>query len=270
MGKMGKTALFSSIFLFAIFLAGSFAPSSAMSAGKSQAAGAGGDAAEPVQHQAKAAMAVASVDTKEGVGPVKKYYPEGSPTRAIQDLDDMLDDFKVAGQGEKLTAAEQAQNDQLKQKIIRGTFDIRELAKQSLVSHWNGLSEGQRSQFVGLLTDLLEQKALFSKEQSAAKGKSGGKYFVVYRGHKLEGPSGTLSFVRTKVVVPSENIDISLNYRLKKQGSEWKIYDVIVDEASLVDNYKYQFDSIIKKHGFGDLIRRMSEKLAEIRSKRNS
>ena len=58
-----------------------------------------------------------------------------------------------------------------------------------------------------------------------------------------------------------ENISIALNYRLKKKGDEWKIYDVIVDEASLVDNYRYQFNSIITKHGYADLIRRMNEKL---------
>ncbi|MFA5812332.1 MAG: ABC transporter substrate-binding protein [bacterium] len=217
-----------------------------------------------------ASSQTAAAETKEVGGKIKKYYPEGSPTRAIQNLDDILDDFKVAENEQKLSSADQARNDQLKQKIIHGTFDIRELARQSLGSHWNQCSEGDRDRFVQLLTDLLEQKALFSKEQSAAKSKSGGKYFVVYRGHKFEDAASTRSYVRTKVVVPSENIDILLNYRLKKASDDWKIYDVIVDEASLVDNYKYQFDSIIKKHGFADLLRRMSEKLAEIRGKRNN
>ena len=107
-------------------------------------------------------------------------------------------------------------------------------------------------------------KALFSKEQSAAKSKEGGKYFVVYRGEKFEDPAKSRALVRTKVVVPSENVDISLNYKVKKAGSEWKIYDIIVDEASLIENYKYQFDSIIKKHGYGDLVRRMQAKLERL------
>jgi phospholipid transport system substrate-binding protein len=69
-------------------------------------------------------------------------------------------------------------------------------------------------------------------------------------------------------VVPSENIDIVLNYKLKRQDGEWKIYDVIVDEASLVDNYKYQFNKIIVKHGYQDLVNRMSKKLTSIKRKR--
>jgi len=200
----------------------------------------------------------------------KQYDAAGTPTKAIQDLDDMLDNFKVAPKGGTLSAADEEYNRKIKEDIIHGTFDIRELSMQSLATHWKERTPQEQDQFVQLLTNLLEEKALFSKEQSAAKSKSGGKYYVVYKGHKFYDPEQKRAFVRTKVVVPSEKIDIALNYRLKKKGEEWKIYDVIVDEASLVDNYRYQFDSIIKKHGYQDLVRRMNEKLDQIRSKRKS
>lgn len=202
--------------------------------------------------------------------PRKQYYPAGSPTRAIQELDDMLDDFAVAPKGGKLTAEQEAKNRALKQKIIHGTFDIRELSKLSLSKHWDKRSPAEQDEFVKLLTDLLEEKALFSKEQSAAKSKSGGKYYVVYGGHKFLNKEQTKSYVRTKVVVPAENIDITLNYRLKKIGGEWKIYDIIVDEASLVDNYRYQFDSIITKNNYEELVNRMKKKLGEIKNKREA
>ena len=45
---------------------------------------------------------------------------------------------------------------------------------------------------------------------------------------------------------------------------EWRIYDVIVDDASLLDNYRYQFDAIIRKGGYADLIRRMESKLKSL------
>jgi len=198
-----------------------------------------------------------------------KYYPSGTPTRAIQELDNMLDDFIVKGEGQKLTADEEKHNKKLKQNIIHGTFDIRELAKLSLSKHWRDRTPSEQDEFVSLLTSLLEEKALFSKEQSAAKSKEGGKYFVVYRGHKFPKSNKERSFVRTKVVVPSENITITLNYRMKKKGEEWKLYDIIVDQASLVDNYRYQFNNIIKKHGYPELVRRMSSKLDNMKDKRN-
>lgn len=199
----------------------------------------------------------------------KNSYPVGSPTRAIQDLDDMLGDFVVKKKGEKLSEEEEEHNRSLKMKIVHGTFDIRELAKLSLAAHWANRSDKEQERFVKILTDILEEKALFSKEQSAAKSKSGGKYYVEYRGQKLN-KAKVRAFVQTKVVVPSENIKITLNYKLRKQDGDWKIYDIIVDEASLVENYRYQFNSIIKKHGYPDLVRRMENKLNEIRAKRKS
>jgi ABC-type transporter MlaC component len=119
------------------------------------------------------------------------------------------------------------------------------------------------------MVSLLEEKALFSKEQSAAKSKSGGKYRVIYKGHKYISKGKKKAFVRTKVIVPAENVDIDLNYKLRVHDGEWKIYDVIVDEASLVANYKYQFNSIITKHGYDELVSRMTRKLDEIKGNRN-
>jgi phospholipid transport system substrate-binding protein len=214
-------------------------------------------------------MAATLVGVKFALG-AKRYYPAGSPTRAIQDLDDTLDDFKVAPKGGKLSASDEEHNRKIKKKIIHGTFDIRELSQLSLGRHWSKRTPAEQDEFVNLLTSLLEEKALFSKEQSAAKSKSGGKYFVKYGGHKFTKKDKSKAYVRTKVVVPSENIAITLNYRLKKQNGQWKIYDIIVDEASLVDNYKYQFDKIIRKDGYSELTSRMNRKLAEIRRKREN
>ncbi len=200
--------------------------------------------------------------------PKSRYYPAGSPTRAIQDLDDMLDDFKVVPKGRKLSASQETHNRKIKQDIIHGTFDIRELSRLSLSKHWGKRTPVEQDGFVTLLTNLLEEKALFSKEQSAAKSKSGGKYYVNYTGHKFLNKGKTKAYVRTKVVIPSENIDITLNYKLKRKDGQWKIYDVIVDEASLVDNYRYQFNKIIVKNGYQDLVNRMSRKLSQIRRDR--
>lgn len=206
-------------------------------------------------------------DSESESGSASGGVPKKSPTTAIKELDGMLDDFKT---GTKLSAAEEEHNRKLKMKIIHGTFDVRELSRLSLAKHWKGLTPEQRNEFVDLMVSLLEEKALFSKEQSAAKSKQGGKYKVLYRGHKYLNKNKSKSFVRTKVIVPAENVDIDLNYKLKSEGGEWKIYDVIVDEASLVSNYKYQFNSIITKHSYDELVRRMTKKLDEIKGKRRN
>ncbi len=191
--------------------------------------------------------------------------PVGSAMRAIQDLDTKLDDYKT---GANLSEADKEFNRQLKKDIIHGTFDIRELSRVSLGKHWNDRTDKERDDFVQLLTDLLENKAILSKEQGKKKSKSQAVYQIAYKAEKFINEDKSRSFVKTSVYVKSEDVRVALNYKLKKEGTGWRIYDVIVDDASLVDNYKFQFDSIIKKSGYPDLVRRMQNKLTEIKNKK--
>ncbi len=190
--------------------------------------------------------------------------PVITPTQAIKDLDAKLDSYKT---GANLSEADKEFNRNLKRDILNGTFDLRELSQLALGRHWIPLTEKQRSEFVQLLTDLLENRAILSKEQGQKKARSDQVYKVSYLGDKPLNAEKSRSLTRTSVYVKSEDIKVQLNYKLKKVSSGWKIYDVIVDNASLLDNYKFQFDSIIKKSGYEDLVRRMRSKLDSLRKK---
>ena len=199
-----------------------------------------------------AAFAICSVSTAAPA-------PVGTPTRAIQDLDAKLDTYKT---GANLSPEDEEYNKNLKKDIIHGTFDVRELSKLALARHWNERSQKEQDEFVQLMTDLLEKRGILSKEQGKRKSKSGNVYNITYKGDKFLNAEKTRVLTRTSVYVKSEDIRVELNYKLvRKPNKEWMIYDVIVDGASLLDNYKFQFDSIIKKHGYPDLVRRMKGKL---------
>ena len=184
----------------------------------------------------------------------------GSPTRAIQDLESKTQDYRT---GSNLSAEDKAKNAQIKHEVITGTFDIRELCRLSLDNHWGERSAAEQNQFVNLMTQLLERKAVLSKEQSKTRGQN---YYVNYNGESYLDPQKTRARVRTQAHVPKESVNVSIDYKLVKQGSQWKIFDVIVDDASLVDNYKYQFHSIITKHGYPELVSRINKKLSEMNS----
>lgn len=182
------------------------------------------------------------------------------PMESIKDLDRQIESYKT---GPSLTPQELEANRRLKQKIIRGTFDIYELCRLALDIHWEPMNENERKSFVDLLTNLLEKKAIFSKEQ--IKGGGDKPYRVTYKQEKYLSAEKMKSQVLTRIDVPSERIDLNVNYGLKLSSTGWKIYDVIVDEASLVENYKFQFDTIIRKHGRGELEARMRKKLKEMK-----
>jgi phospholipid transport system substrate-binding protein len=190
--------------------------------------------------------------------------PEGTPTRAIQDLDDKLDDYKT---GTALTPEDREFNRNLKREILYGTFDIRELSQLALSKHWNERTPQEQDYFVQVLTDLLENRAILSKEQGQKKAKTENIYTITYKGDKYLNAEKTRVLTRTSVYVKSEDIRVELDYKLKKVDNIWRAYDVIVDNASLLDNYKYQFDSIIKKNGYPDLIKRMENKLTSLKNK---
>ncbi|MDO8518814.1 MAG: ABC transporter substrate-binding protein [Deltaproteobacteria bacterium] len=180
------------------------------------------------------------------------------PLESIKALDRKIESYKT---GANLTPADLEANRKLKQEIIRGTFDINELCKRAMDLHWVPMSEKERKNFVELMTNLLERKAIFSKEQVRGEGKA---YRVDYLNQTFLDPEKKTARVRTKVTVPSQKIDLNIHYEMKLTPYGWQIYDVIVDDASLVENYKFQFDTIIKKHGRTELEGRMKKKLAEM------
>jgi phospholipid transport system substrate-binding protein len=191
----------------------------------------------------------------------------GTATRAIQDLDDKLDDYRT---GSNLSSEDEEYNKQLKKDILHGTFDIRELCQQALSRHWKDRTDKERDDFVQLMTDLLENRAILSKEQGQKKAKSKNLYSIAYKGDKYLNGEKTRVLTRTSVYVKSEDIRVELDYKLKKVSDIWKIYDVIVDNASLGENYKFQFDSIIKKNGYAELVKRMQNRLDSLRKKSKS
>lgn len=186
-----------------------------------------------------------------------------APTVAIKDLDKKLGDYRT---GDNLTLAEKEHNKQIKNDILNTIFDVHELSRMALGKHWNQRSTTEQDDFVKLMTDLLMERGVLSKEQGKKKAKSDSVYNVSYRGDKYLDPKKSRALTKTSVRIKGENLNVGLDYKLMLEGNQWKIYDVIVDGASLMENYRFQFDSIIGKHGYADLVGRMQRKLDTFKS----
>ncbi|MBU1918883.1 MAG: ABC transporter substrate-binding protein [bacterium] len=181
------------------------------------------------------------------------------PMQSIKDLDTMIESYHL---GQNLSSDQIINNKLLKQRIIRGTFDINELCRLSLGKHWPELDSAQQKHFVELMTKLLETKAIFSKEQLKGTNKY---YTIKYKKEFFDTADKTKATVYTDMSVPKEKMTLNITYKMLLSPYGWKIFDVIVDDASLLTNYKFQFDRIILKNGFADLITRMEKKLDSIK-----
>lgn len=214
-------------------------------------------------------VSFASTESSSGEDPKKSEKREEEqkaikPIEAIKELDKIAESYRV---GKNLTEEDREFNRNLKQRILRGTFDLRELAKLSLAKHWEEISSTEQDQFVELLISLLEERSVFAKEKALEKGEEK-SYSVSYHGQDYKTKEKRDALAKTTVRLKKKGIKVSLNYKLKRDSTVWKIYDVIMDDASLVANYRYSFGKIIEKHGYPELIRRMKDKLKEFRTKR--
>jgi len=157
----------------------------------------------------------------------------------------------------KSEARREERRAQLRQ-VIYPRFDFAEMAKRSLGPHWQRRTPEEQREFVKIFTGLLEQSYVDTIESY-----NGEK--IVYTNEILEKSSAE---VATKIVTKKE--EFSLNYKLHLVSGEWKVYDVVVENISLVNNYRSQFNRTITTASYADLIRRMKEKQIESPAKKKS
>ena len=58
----------------------------------------------------------------------------------------------------------------------------------------------------------------------------------------------------------SNGEEYSLNYKAHLVNSEWRVYDVIAENISVVNNFRSQFNRVIAKSSYEELVRRLREK----------
>jgi phospholipid transport system substrate-binding protein len=135
-------------------------------------------------------------------------------------------------------------------KIADQIFDWEETARRSLGRHWRNRTPAERQEFVKLFTDVLENSYI-------ARIDSYGGEKVRYNGDTIEGDEAT---VRSTIVTPSGS-EIPVSYKmLRREGDQWKVFDVIIEGVSLVSNYRSQFNKIIETQSYNDLVTRLKSR----------
>ena len=156
----------------------------------------------------------------------------GPPLEAVKTqvnkVMDVLRDSSLKGESGKKVKREKIRS------ISDNMFDYTELSKRTLGQNWSKLNAGQQTEFLGLYKKLLEdayadkiiaytdEKVVFGKETSLSE---------------------KTAEVQTTVI--TKKADIPIYYRVIQKGSDWKVYDVVIEGVSLVSNYRNQFKEIL-------------------------
>jgi len=132
-------------------------------------------------------------------------------------------------------------------KVADRMFDWPEMARGALGKHWQGRTPSERDEFVRLFAAVFE-RAYLSKIQLADA-----EHFT-YLGEAIDGEHAT---VRTTVTAKNGSV-IAVDYRTRVgEGGSWRVYDLNTEGISLVGNYRTQFNSIIARSSYSELVKRL-------------
>jgi phospholipid transport system substrate-binding protein len=137
-------------------------------------------------------------------------------------------------------------------KIAHEAFDVTETAKRVLARHWQARTPAEREEFTELFADLLERTYI------ARLDEYGGER-IRYVGESID---GELATVRARIVTRT-GAEAPVESRLIRRGERWLIYDVLIENVSLIANYRSQFDRIVRTSSYEELIRRLKTKRGE-------
>jgi phospholipid transport system substrate-binding protein len=138
-------------------------------------------------------------------------------------------------------------------KIVNGFLDFEELSHRALARHWDSLSADQRSEFVSVLRDLIERNYIKQVHGQPNYEMSFDKETIT----DSEATVDTTLHSKKK----GKKITLEMEYKLLYKGNRWLVYDVITDEQSMLENYRAEFNKIIKKESFDALLNRMKKRL---------
>ncbi len=141
-------------------------------------------------------------------------------------------------------------------EIIEPNFDFRYMARSALGYHWRELSPAQRDEFAQLFTAFMENAYL-----SRINDYTGQEIAVDDATTQEPGRVKVVSRVLKEGAQP-----IRVDYLLRREGSDWKIYDVTVDAISIIANYRNQFNRVINNDGFDKLLSILRRKQQELRN----
>ena len=146
----------------------------------------------------------------------------------------------------------------LRRKKLRKTigfrFNYNQMVRRSLARNYKNRTNKEREEFTGLFKKLLENSY-------ASKIENYQDETINYVDEKVK---GKYALVKTEIVRKNGTIDV--DYKLINENGRWTVYDFVIEEVSLIRNYRSQFSKIIKTESYGALVTKLTKKIKDLES----
>jgi phospholipid transport system substrate-binding protein len=134
-------------------------------------------------------------------------------------------------------------------EAVNPLFDYEEMAKRALGPHWRRRTPTEQQEFVQLFRDFLERN--YSDK------------IDLYAGEKVlfgrEAMDNGFAQVESSLV-NSKGEEVAVVYKLRRIDGKWKVYDAVVENISIINNYRSQFDRVISSSSYEELLKRLRDK----------
>ena len=168
---------------------------------------------------------------------------------SVENVIGILTDESLQGESKK-----EAKRSRILNEVER-RFNFRLMAELALGNVWARISERQQDEFARLFGDLL--KNTYIKRVEGYSGE-----MVVYGKELVKENLAQVSSIFEK-----NNTQMSIVYKMRKEnGQQWLVYDVVIEGASIVKQYRRQFAQIIDQEEFNGLMIRLEDKMKTIKN----
>lgn len=123
--------------------------------------------------------------------------------------------------------------------LLRDNFDIKTIGRFVLGRHWNEATEAQRSEYVSLFEDMIVET--YTQRFAEYSGQS-------FKVIGTEGSGGNDTTVASQIL-QNGGPPVDVKWRVRDKAGSMKIVDVLVDEISMSQTQRDDFDGVIQAGG---------------------
>jgi phospholipid transport system substrate-binding protein len=131
---------------------------------------------------------------------------------------------------------------------IGKAFDARAMSQSVLSTNWRQADEAQQEEFQRLFMQTLENTYMGRLEAYTNES-------VEFRDEDINNTRATVD-----TVIATANNDIPINYKLRQRSDGWFVYDVEVENVSMVSSYRETYRSVVRRDGMDGLLSHMEER----------
>jgi phospholipid transport system substrate-binding protein len=137
-------------------------------------------------------------------------------------------------------------------EAVRGMFDFASAAPRALGHHWQGLTASQRQEITRILSGFLTEAVVARIGQAPQRFADRMRHRIVYGGESVTGDRAT---VRVTLLRGAESLPVVAD--MVRRDKSWRVGDLWLDGVSIVDNYRAQFDRLIRGESYDDVVERL-------------